>query len=173
MKFHGTEIFPYPIWTSLSALLCSSCATCHWFLGIRNGEPPSSLPHLRKLQRALRLPISFQLSFLWIRWLKGPEPLLTGHIFQPFYQLWCPPLNNFNLYLVHTRTAHNMSWYTISGKETKKNMKYRSVYCTKWTERTLVTNSLSRTFHLFMTRCFVCIIPNDWLLLQVVWVDIV
>lgn len=62
----------------------------------QNLAPPSGLPLHRTLQRATGSPLSLLLRAgqPWF-----PQPLLTGHAFQPFYQFYCPPLDALNLRL--------------------------------------------------------------------------
>ncbi|KAK4816220.1 hypothetical protein QYF61_013458 [Mycteria americana] len=48
--------------------------------------------HLEAVQRNEVIP---QSSSLQTRQSQGPQPLLTGHAFQPFHQLCCPPLDAF------------------------------------------------------------------------------
>ena len=89
---HSTEVFPNAKCDPLLAQLCiTSSQEQSW-------APPSSSP-LGKLQRLVRSP----LGLLHTGQLKSPQLLLTGHAFQPCYQLQCPLLGtvkNFNILFV-------------------------------------------------------------------------
>ena len=55
---------------------------------------PSHLPLLKNLQRVMRSPLDLFFSTLDNSSVL-PYPLLTGHVFQPCYQLYSPPVDNF------------------------------------------------------------------------------
>ena len=85
--------------------------------------PPSPLPFPQEVAESNE--VSYQLPFLHVNQNKCPQPLFTGRVFQPYYQLWSPLMS---FYVLEPNTSHS----TQSKTSPTLNIARESPLLTSW-----------------------------------------